>query len=232
MSLMLSQFSSVAWLCPTLCDPMNCSMAGLPVHLQLPEFTQTHAHWVSDVIQPSYPCHPLLLLPYFSQDQDLSNESFLLIRWPKYWRFSFSISPFNEYSGLISFRIDWFDLLAVQGTLKSLQYHSLEASIPWCSAFFMILLSHPYMTTWKTIALTIWTFVSKVIPLLFSILSRFIIAFISRSSIFNFMAAVTVCSDFGAQENKVCHCFHCFPIYLSWSDGAGGHDLSFLNAEF
>ena len=122
-------------------------------------------------------CHPLLLLPLiFPSIRVFSNESVLCIRWPKYWSFSFSISPSKEYSGLISFRIDWFDLLAVQGALKSLlQHHSLKASIFWCSAFFMVQLSHAYMTTEKTIASTLQTFVSKVMSLLFNILSRFFI---------------------------------------------------------
>ena len=161
-------------------------------------------------------CRPLLLPPsIFPRIKVCSNESVLCIRWPKYWSFSFSISPSNEYSGLISFRIDRFDLLAVQGTLKSLlQHHSSKASILQCSACFMVQLSHPYMNTGKTIALTIWTFVGKIISLLFSMLSRFVIAFLPRSKRLNFTAAVTICSDFGAQENKVCHCFHCFSIYL------------------
>ena len=122
--------------------------------------------------------------------------------------------PPPEYSGLISFRIDWLDLLAAQGTLKSLlQHYSLKASIIWCSAFFMVQLSHPHMTTGKTIALPKWTIVGKVMSLLLSMLSRFVIAFLPRSK-FLLMATVTICNDFGAQENKVCHCFHCFPIYL------------------
>ena len=131
-------------------------------------------------------CHPLLLLPsIFPSIRVFSNESALHIRWPKYWSFSFSISPSNEYSGLISFRIDCLDLLAVQGTLKSLlQHHSSKASILWCSAFFMVQLSHPYMTTGKTIALTICTFVSKAISLLFNMLFRFVIAFFPRSKHF------------------------------------------------
>ena len=177
------QFSSVAQSCLTLCDPMDWSMPGLPVHHQLLEFTQTHVHWVSDAIQPS---HPLLSPspPAFnrSQHQGLSKESALRIRWPKYWSFSFSTSPYDEYSGLISFRIDWFDLLAVQGILKSLlQHHTSKASILRCSAFFTVQLSHPYMTTGKTIALTRWTFVGKVMSLLFNILSRLVIAFLPRS---------------------------------------------------
>ena len=128
-------------------------------------------------------CLPLLLLPsIFPSIRGFSNESVLYIRWPKYWSFSFSISPSNEYSGLISFRMDWFDLLAVQGTLKSLlQHHSSKASILQCSAFFMVQLSYPYMTTGKTIALTRWTFVSKVMSLLFNMLSRWAIAFLPRS---------------------------------------------------
>ena len=125
-------------------------------------------------------CHPLLLLPsIFPSIRVFSNESVLHLRWPKYWSFSFSISPSNEYSGLISFRIDWFDLIAVQGTLKSLlQHHSSKASILQHSAFLMVQLSHPYMTTGKTIALTSWTFVSKVMSLLFNMLSRLVIVFL------------------------------------------------------
>ena len=128
-------------------------------------------------------CCPLLLPPsIFPNTRVFSNESVLHIRWPKYWSFSFSISTFNEYSGLISFRMDWLDLLAVQGTSKSLlQHHSSKASILWCSAFFTVQLSHPYMTTGKTIALTRWTFVGKVMSLLFNMLSRLVIAFLPRS---------------------------------------------------
>ena len=135
------------------CDPMDCSTPGFPV-LWVPDFAQTHVHWVGDAIQPSHP----LLSPFaafnLSQHQGLFNESVLCIRWPKYWSFSFSISASNEYSGLISFRIDWFDLLAVQGTLKSLlQHHSSKTSILGNSTFFMVQFSHPYMTTGKTIDL-------------------------------------------------------------------------------
>ena len=130
-------------------------------------------------------CHPLLLPPsIFPSIRVFSNESVLRIRWPKYWSFSFSISPSNEHPGLISFRMDWLDLLAVQGTLKSLpQYHSSKASILQCSAFFMVQLSHPYMTTGKTIALTRWTFVSKVMSLLFIMLSSFVIALLPGGSV-------------------------------------------------
>ena len=161
---------TVAQLCPTLCDPMNRSTPGLPVHHQLPEFTQTHVHWVSDAIQPSHPLYPLLLLPStFPSIRVFSNESALRIRWPKYWSFSFNISPSNKHPGLISFRMDWLDLLAVQGTLKSLlQHHTSKASILQCSAFFVVQLSHPLMTTGKNIALTRRTFVDKVMSLLFN----------------------------------------------------------------
>ena len=139
---------------------MDCSMPGLPVHHQLPEFTQTHVHHVGDAIQPSYPLSsrspPRLVSPSI---RVFSSESVLCIRWPKYWSFSFCISPSNEHSGLLSFRMDWLDLLAVQGTLKSLlQHHSSRASILRCSAFFIVQLTHPYVTTGKTIALTRQTF--------------------------------------------------------------------------
>ena len=158
---------------------------------------------------------PLLLLPsIFPSIRVFSSESVLHIRCPKYWSFSFSIGPSNEYSGLISFRMDWLDLLAVQGTLKSLQHHNSKASILQCSAFFIVQLLHPYMTTGKAIALTRQTFVGRVMSLLFNMLSRLVITFLPRSKCLNFMVAVTICSDFGAPKNKVCHCFHCFPIYL------------------
>ena len=158
------QFSSVAQLCLTLCDPTECSTPGLPVHHQLPEFTQTHVHWVGDAIQPSHPLSsPSPLAFNLSQHQGLFQYG-LCIKWPKYWSFSFSSSPSNEYSGLISFTIDWFDLLADKGTLKSLSnpiVPQLQASILWHSAFFIVQLSHPYMTTGKTTALTRRTFVGK-----------------------------------------------------------------------
>ena len=161
-------------------------------------------------------CHPLLLPSILPNIRVFSNESVLLIRWPEYWSFSFNISPSNEYSVLISFRMDWLDLLVVQGTLKSLlQHHSSKASILRHSAFFVVQLSHPCMTTGKTIALSRWTFVGKVMSLLLNMLSRLIITFLPRSKHLNFMAAVTMCSDFGAQKNKVSHCFHRFPIYLA-----------------
>ena len=175
-----SSVSSVTQSCPTLCNPMDCSMPDFPIHHKLPEFAQTHAHWVGDAIQPSILCCPLLPPSIFASISVFFNESALCIRWPKYWSFSFSISPFNEYSGLISFRI-CVDLLVVQGTLKSLQPHSSKASILRCSTSFMVQLSHPYMTTGKTIVLTRWTFVGKVMCLLFNMLSRYVIAFLPRS---------------------------------------------------
>ena len=161
---------SVTETCLTLRDRMDCIMPGTSVLQYLQEFAQIHVHWVSNAIQPSHPLLPLLLLPsIFPSIRVFSNGSVLCIKWPKYWSFSFSISPSNDYSRLISFRIDWFDLLAVQGTLKSLlQHHSLKASILQCSAFFIVQLSHPYITTGKTIALSIRTFVGKMMSLLFT----------------------------------------------------------------
>ena len=178
-------------------------------------------------------CHPLLLLPPIPPSiRGFSNESTLPMRWPKYWSFSFSISPSKEHPGVISFRMDWLDFLAVQGILKSLlQHHSSKPSILQHSAFFTVQLSHPYMTTGKTIALTRQTFVGKVMPLLLNMLSRLVITLLPRSKCLNFMAAVTICSDFGAPKNKVWRCFHCFPIYFPWSDGTRCHDLRFLNVE-
>ena len=142
------QFSSVAQLCLTLCDPMNCSTPGLPVQHQLSEFTQTHIHRVGDAIQLSHPLSsPFPPAPNLSSIRVFSNESTLRMRWPKYWSFSFSVIPSKEHPGLISFRMDWLDLLAVQGTLRSLlQHHSSKVSILWCSAFFTVQLSHPYIT--------------------------------------------------------------------------------------
>ena len=148
-------------------------------------------------------CHPLLLLPsIFPSIRVFSNESVLRIRWPKYWSFSFSISPSSDYSGLISFSIDWLDLLAVQGTLKSLlQHHSSKTSILWCSAFFIVQLLHPYMATGKTITLTRWTFVGKVTSLLFNMRSRLVIAFLPRSKqLLNSWSHQ--CNDFGARKIK------------------------------
>ena len=163
---------------------MDCSMPGFAVHHQVPELTQTHVYWVGDAIQPSHPLSsPSPPLPsIFPSIRIFSNESVLRIMWPRYWSFSFSISPSNEYSGLISFRMDWYDLLAVQGTLKNLlQHHSSKASVLQHLAFFIVQHSHPYMTTGKTIALTRQTFVGKVKSLLLNMLSRLVIAFLPRS---------------------------------------------------
>ena len=162
---------------------MNCTTPGLPVHHQLPNLPKPMS---IESVMPSRHlilCHPLLFLPPIPPSiRVFSDESTLRIRWPKYWSFSFSISPSNEHPGLISFRMDWLGLLAVQGTLKSLlQHHNSKASIFWCSAFFTVQLSHPYMTTGKTIALTRQTFVGKVMSLLFNMLSRLVTTFLPRS---------------------------------------------------
>ena len=180
-------------------------------------------------------CHSLLLMPsIFSRIRVFSSELALYIRWPKYWSFSSSIRTSSEYSGLISFRIDWFDHLAVQGTLKSLlEHHSLKASLLQHSAFFMVPLSHPYMITGKTIALTIWTFVSKVMSLLFNMLSRFVIAFLSRSK--HVLISWLQSPSAVVLEPKIIKSFNVsnfFPICLPWSDGTGCHNLSFLNVTF
>ena len=178
-------------------------------------------------------CCPLLLLPsIFPSIRIFPHQSALGNRWPKYW--SFSLSPSNVCSWLISFRIDWFDLLVVWGTVKSfLQQHISKASVLWQSAFFMVQLSHLYMITRKTIALTIQTFVGKVMSPLFNTLPSFVIAFLPWSKRLLILWFCSHCpSDFWVQENKICHSFHFFPIYLPWSDGTGSHDLSFLNVEF
>ena len=174
-------------------------------------------------------CRPLLLLPSTSPSIGVfSKESVLhiwlkVLEWPKYWSFSLSISLSNEYSGLIPFRMDWLDLLGVQGTLESLlQHYSSKASILRRSAFFMVQFSHPYMTTGKTITLTRWTFDGKVMSLLLNILSRLVIAFLPRSFSFNFTAAAIMCSDFGAQENKVCQ--GCFSVFWERAKGWGLYD--------
>ena len=173
---------------------------------------------------------PLSVLPSI---RVFSYESVLCIRWPKYWSFSFSTSPSNKYSGLIPFRIDWFDLLEDQGTLKRLlQHHSSKASVLQCSDFLMVRLSHPCMTTGKTIALTGWTFVGKVMSLFFNMLSRLVITFLPRSKhLLNVWLQSPSVVILEPKKGKVCHCFHCFLIYLPWIDGTGCHDLRFLNVE-
>ena len=208
---------------------MDFSTPGLPVHHQLPELTQNScplSWWCHPTISSSVV--PFSCLQSFPESGSFSNESVLWIRWPKCWSFSFSISPCNEYLGLISFRIEWLDLLAVQGTLKSLlQHHSSKASILQCSAFFVVQLSHPYMTTGKTIALTRWTFVGKVMSLLFNMLSRLVIAFLPRSK----RLLISWLQSPSAVILEP-HYFHCFPTYRPWSDGTRCHDLSILNVEF
>ena len=177
------QFNSVAQSCLTLCDPLNHSMPGLPVH----HHSRSPPKPMSiDSVMPSnhlIPCRPLLLLPsMFPSIRVFSNQSDLCTRWPKYWSFSFNISPSNEHPGLISFRLDWLDHLAVQGTLKSLlQHHSSKAPILQRSAFFIVQLWYPYMTTGKTIALTRWTFVDKVMSLPFNMLSSLVVTFLPKS---------------------------------------------------
>ena len=189
-----------------------------------------------DLVMPSSHlilCHPLLLPPsLFASIRVFSNESILWIRWPKHWSFSISISPSNEYLGLISFRMDWLDL-AVQGTLKSLLQHcSSKTSILWRSAFFIVQLSHPYMTTGKTIALTRRTFVDKVMSLLYNMLSRLVITFLIRSKCL-LISWLQSPSAVILEPKKIKPVtFHCFPIYLPWSDGTRCCDLSFLNVEF
>ena len=209
-----SSVSSVGQSCLTLCDPMDCSTPGLPVHLQLPSSPKLKS--IESVMPSNHLilCCPLLLPPsIFPSVRMFSNGSVLHIRWPKYWSFSFSSRPSNEYSGLISFRTDWLDLLAVQGTLKSLlQHHSSKTSFLLCSAFFIVQLSQPYMTTGRTIALTKWTFVCKVMSLLFNMLSRLVIAFLPRSKCLSWLRSS---SALILEPPKIVyHCFHCFPIYF------------------
>ena len=208
---------------------MDCSTTGFPILCCFTEFAQTCVHWVGDIIQPS---HPLLLLPsIFPSFTVLFGESALHIRWPNYWSLSFSISPSNEHAVLISFTIDWFGLRAVQGTLKSLlQHRSLKASVLSCSAFFMVQFLHPYMTTGKSIVLTIQTFVGKVMCLLFNTLSRFVIAFLPRSKnllISWLQSPSTVILDPKKIKFVIVYTFP--PFSLPWSDETRCHDLNFLN---
>ena len=227
-------FSSVVQSCPTLCHPWTAAhQASLFItnsqsllKLMSIKSVMTSNHLIL--------CQPCLLLPsIFPSIKVFSKESVLHFRWPNYWRFSFSISPSNEYSGLISFRMNWLDLLVVQGTLKSLfQYHNSKASIIQCSAFFMVQLSHPYMITGKTISLTGRTFVGKVMSLFFNMLSRLVIVFLPRSKclLISWLQSPSVVI---LEPQKIkSHCFHCFPVYLPRSDGTRYHDLSFLKAEF
>ena len=205
-------------------------MPGLPVLHYLLEFAQVHVHWIGDAIQPSHPLCLLLLLPsIFPSIRVFSNELALHIRWPKYW--SFSISASNGYSGLISFRIDWFDFLAVQGTLKSLlQHHSLKASIHLHISFFMVLLLHPYMTTGKTIALTIRTFVRKVMSWHFNMLSRFVIAFLPRRKHLLISWLQSPSAVIFEPKKRKSVTASTFP-YSTCHEVMGPDDLSFFNIE-
>ena len=228
-----SQFSSVTQSCLTICDPWTAAcLASLSITnpRSLLKLTSIASAMPSNHL---IICRPLPLSPsIFPSIRVFSNESVLHNRWPKYWSFSFSISPSNEYWGLISFRMDWLDLLAVQGTLKSLlQHHSSKTSILWHSVFFTVQFSHPYMTTGKTIALTRWTFIGKVMSLPFNTLSRLVIVFLPRSKHLLIAWLRSPSAVISEPQRIVSHCFHCFPIYFPWSDGTGCHDLSFLNVE-
>ena len=208
------QFTSVTQSCPTLCDPMNHSTPGLPVHHQLPSSLKLMS--VESVMASSHLilCRPLLLLPPIPPSiRVFSNESALCMRWPKYWSFSFSISPSNEHPGLVSFRMDWLDLLAVQGTHKSLLQHH-TASILRCSHFFIVHLPHPYMTTGKTITLTRWNFVGKVMSQLFNMLSGLVIGFLPRSKRLLISWLWSPSTVILEPPKIVQHCFHCFPVYF------------------
>ena len=228
---MKSSLSSVQSLSHVrLCNPMSCSTPGLPVHHQLPESTQTHVHWISDAIQPSHPLSsPSPPVLNFSQHQGLFKWVTSSHQVAKVLELQLQHQTFQWTPRTDLLRTYWLDILVVQGTLKSLQHHS---SILRRSDFFILQLSHPYMTTGKTIALTRWTFVCKVMSLLFNMLSRLVITFLPRSKCLLIswpQSPPTVILE--PPKNKVSHCFHCFPIYLPWSDGTRYHDLSFLNVE-
>ena len=213
---------------------MNCSMPGLPVHHQLPEFTQTHARRVGDAIQPSHTLlSPSLPAPNPSQHQFLFQWVNSSHEVAKVLEFQLQNQSFQWTTRLISFRMDWLDLLAVQGTLKSLLQHSSKASILRHSAFLTVQLSHPYMTIGKIITLTRQTFVGKVMSLLFNMLSRLVITFLPRRKrlLISWLQSPSAVILEPPPQNKVCHCFHCFPICFPWSDGTRCHDLSFLNVE-
>ena len=226
------QVSSVAQSCLTL-QPHGLQHARLPCPSPTPGAC-------SNSCPSSWWCHPPIsssVIPFssclqsFPASGSFSRSQFFASGGQSTGALaSASVLPMN---GLISFRMDWVDLFAVQEILRSLlQHHSSKTSVLWHSTFFMVQLSHPNMTTGKTIVLSRRAFVGKVMSVLFNMLSRLVIAFLPRSKCLNFMAAVTICSDFEAQENKVCHFSHCFPIYLPWNDGTGCNDLSFLNVEF
>ena len=214
----------VAQLCPTFVTPWTTA------HHTFLSFTISQSLLELVSIESSRHLilsHPLLFLPsIFPSIRVFSSELALCLKWPKYWSFSFSISPFNVYSGMIS--------LVVQGTLKTLlQHHSLKASLLWCSSFFKVQLSHPYMTTEKTISLNIRTCFSKVISLLFNMLSRMVVTFLPRSKclLISWMQ-LPFRVILEPKKNKVCHCFQYVPFYFPWNDGTGCLDLSFLKVEF
>ena len=229
----LVYISSVTQSCPTLCDPRDCSTSGLPVHHQPLKPTQTHVYRIGDAIQPS---HPLSSSPptfNLSQHQGLFKWVSSSHQVAKVLEFQLQHQSFQWTPGLISFTRDWLNLLAVQGTLKSLfQHHSSKASILQPSAFSMVKLSHSYITTGRIIALIRWTFVGKVMPLLFNMLSRLGITFLPRSKHLLISWLQSPSAVISEPKKIVSHCFHCFPIYLPWSDGTGCHDLRFLNVEF
>ena len=206
---------SVAQLCLTLCDPLDCSPPGflVPHHpSRTPKFMSIESVMPSNHLILYY---PLLFLPSIFSSIRVFSESAVHVRWPRNWSFSFSISPSSEYSGLISFKIDWFDLHAFQGTLKSLlQHHNSKASILWHSAFFMVQLAHPHMTTGKTIAFTRQTFVGKVMSLLFNMLSTLVITFLPRSNRLLISWLESPSAVIFEPKKIVCHCFHCFHTYL------------------
>ena len=221
---------SRVWL---FCDPMDCSTPGFSVYHQLSELAQIHVNPVTDAIQPFHPLSSLSP-PIFnlSQHQGLFQWVSSLHHMAKVLEFQLQHHSFQWIFKTDFFGIDWFELFAFQGIIRSvLQHHSSKVSVLWYSAFFMVQISHPYLTTGKTTALTRWTFVSKVMSLLFNMLSRLAIAFLPRSKRL-LMSWLQSPSAVILEPPKVCHCFHCFPIYLPWSDGTRCHDLSFLNVEF
>ena len=227
------QFNSITQSSLTLCNPMDCKMPGYPTPSPTPGVYSNSCllnQWCHSTTSSS-------VIPFSSclwcSQRVFSNESVLHIKWPKYWSFSFSISPSNEYSRLIPLRMDWLDLLAVQGTLKSLlQHYSSKASILRCSSFFIVQISHPYMTTAKTIALTRWTFVGKVMSLLFNMLSRLVIAFLPRSKyLLISWDAVTICSDLEPKKIKHFTVSIVFPSICHEMMGLGAMIFNFLNVE-
>ena len=213
---------------------MDWSTPGFPVYTTSPSLLKLKS---IELVRPSNHlilCRPLLQPSVLPSIRVFSNESVLCIRWPKYWSFSFSISPSSEYSGLISFRMDWLDLLTVQGTLKSLvQHQSLKASVLWCSAFFIVQLSHPYITTGKVIVFTRQAFVDKVMSLIFNMLSRLVITFLPRSELLiSWLQSPSAVILEPQKIKSITVSIVSHVSYLPWNDGTGCHDLCFLNIEF